>query len=169
MAMANSSFTFWNFLEFLNPWIRRARTWRADCIPVHLEGRGSRILTEKGEVFQAGGPGPEAGEWGQQRPQAASGRGSYFDALRAQWDYDSDWSDKRDGDKNEVLVLILSKPLVPSENLEAQRSQAAQASRGRTCLPEAHTLCPPPCHLGGVARPLSFPFLNLGTQLRGVS
>ena len=58
MAMANSSFTFWNFLEFLNPWIRRARTWRADCIPVHLEGRGSRILTEKGEVFQAGGPGP---------------------------------------------------------------------------------------------------------------
>lgn len=145
------------------------RTWRAGYIPVHLQGRGSRILTEKGVVFQAGGPGPEAGEWGQQRPQAASGRGSYFDAVRAQWDYDCDWSDKRDGDKNEVLVLILSKPLVPDEKSEAQRSQAAQSSRGRTCLREAHALCPPPCRLGGGARPLSFPFLNLGTQLRGVS
>ena len=145
------------------------RTWRAGYIPVHLQGRGSRILTEKGVVFQAGGPGPEAGEWGQQRPQAASGRGSYFDAVRAQWDYDYDWSDKRDGDKNEVLVLILSKPLVPDEKSEAQRSQAAQSSRGRTCLREAHALCPPPCRLGGGARPLSFPFLNLGTQLRGVS
>ena len=132
------------------------RTWRAGYIPVHLQGRGSRILTEKGVVFQAGGPGPEAGEWGQQRPQAASGRGSYFDAVRAQWDYDCDWSDKRDGDKNEVLVLILSKPLVPDEKSEAQRSQAAQSSRGRTCLREAHALCPPPCRLGGGARPLSF-------------
>ena len=132
------------------------RTWRAGYIPVHLQGRGSRILTEKGVVFQAGGPGPEAGEWGQQRPQAASGRGSYFDAVRAQWDYDYDWSDKRDGDKNEVLVLILSKPLVPDEKSEAQRSQAAQSSRGRTCLREAHALCPPPCRLGGGARPLSF-------------
>ena len=145
------------------------RTWRAGYIPVHLQGRGSRILTEKGVVFQVGGPGPEAGEWGQQRPQAASGRGSYFDAVRAQWDYDCDWSDKRDGDKNEVLVLILSKPLVPDEKSEAQRSQAAQSSRGRTCLREAHALCPPPCRLGGGAQPLSFPFLNLGTQLRGVS
>ena len=154
--MANSSFTLWNFREFLNPWMQSPRTWRAGYIPVHLQGRGSRILTEKGVVFQAGGPGPEAGEWGQQRPQAASGRGSYFDAVRAQWDYDYDWSDKRDGDKNEVLVLILSKPLVPDEKSEAQRSQAAQSSRGRTCLREAHALCPPPCRLGGGARPLSF-------------
>lgn len=125
---------------------------------------------EKGEVFQVGGPGgPEAGKWGKQRLQVASGRGSYFDALRAQWDYNSDWSDRRDGDKHEVLVLVLSKPLVPDANLEAQGSQAAQASRGRTRLPEACALCPPPCCLGGMARPLSFLSLNLGTQLRGVS
>lgn len=42
----------------------------------------------------------------------APSRSTYFGALRAQWDYNTDWSDQRDVDKDKILVLILFTPLV---------------------------------------------------------
>ena len=94
----------------------------------------------------------------------SSGQGHVF-APRAQCDYNTDWSDRRDVVKNEILVLILSKPLVSHGKLEAQRSKISQASRGRTHLPESSTPCPPPCCLVRVAQTLSLPFLTLGMKL----
>ena len=64
----------------------------------------------------------------------ASGRGTYFDALGAQWDYNGDWSDRRDGDEHEVLVLILSNLLCLMRTWrlrEAKRPRPPVA--GRAC------------------------------------
>lgn len=64
----------------------------------------------------------------------------YFGALRAQWDYNTDWSDQRDVDKNNILVLILFKPLVSDGK---SRSSKAKSPRSSVQLPDLafYALC----------------------------
>lgn len=92
-------------------------------------------------------------------PRLAAGRGMCLGALRAQWDYNPDWFDRRHGGKNEMSVLVTSSPLVSDGKMEAARCTVSLVTRS---CPESTAPWPPSCCLFEAARPLALPVLTVG-------
>lgn len=92
-------------------------------------------------------------------PRLVAGRGMCLGALRAQWDYNPDWFDRRHGGKNEMSVLITSSPLVSDGKMEAARCKVSLVTRS---CPESTAPWPPSCCLFKAAWPLAPPVLTAG-------